>query len=49
MYENMKAKDAAKIFDRLDMQILVEVATPDQSAPDVGHPGADVAGERPSG
>ena len=25
MYENMKAKDAAKIFDRLDMRILVEV------------------------
>jgi flagellar motility protein MotE (MotC chaperone) len=27
MYENMKAKDAAKIFDRLDIGILVEVAT----------------------
>lgn len=27
MYENMKAKDAARIFDRLDMRILVEVAT----------------------
>jgi flagellar motility protein MotE (MotC chaperone) len=27
MYENMKAKDAAKIFDRLDMKILLEVAT----------------------
>ncbi len=27
MYENMKAKDAAKIFDRLEMKILVEVAT----------------------
>jgi len=27
MYENMKAKDAAKIFDRLDINILVEVAT----------------------
>jgi len=26
MYENMKAKDAAKIFDRLDIKILVEVA-----------------------
>jgi flagellar motility protein MotE (MotC chaperone) len=26
MYENMKAKDAAKIFDRLDMRILLEVA-----------------------
>jgi flagellar motility protein MotE (MotC chaperone) len=27
MYESMKAKDAAKIFDRLDLRILVEVAT----------------------
>jgi flagellar motility protein MotE (MotC chaperone) len=27
MYENMKAKEAAKIFDRLDLRILVEVAT----------------------
>ena len=27
MYENMKPKDAARIFDRLDMKILVEVAT----------------------
>ncbi len=27
MYENMKPKDAARIFDRLDMRILVEVAT----------------------
>jgi flagellar motility protein MotE (MotC chaperone) len=27
MYENMKAKDAAKIFDRLDLKILVDVAT----------------------
>jgi flagellar motility protein MotE (MotC chaperone) len=26
MYENMKAKDAAKIFDRLDLRILVDVA-----------------------
>jgi flagellar motility protein MotE (MotC chaperone) len=26
MYEGMKAKDAAKIFDRLDMKILLEVA-----------------------
>jgi flagellar motility protein MotE (MotC chaperone) len=26
MYENMKAKDAAKIFDRLDLRILVELA-----------------------
>ncbi|HZL31741.1 MAG TPA: flagellar protein FlbB, partial [Pseudolabrys sp.] len=27
MYENMKPKDAARIFNRLDMRILVEVAT----------------------
>jgi flagellar motility protein MotE (MotC chaperone) len=27
MYENMKPKDAARIFDRLNMNILVEVAT----------------------
>ena len=27
MYENMKAKEAAKIFDRLDIRILVDVAT----------------------
>jgi flagellar motility protein MotE (MotC chaperone) len=27
MYETMRAKDAAKVFDRLDLKILVEVAT----------------------
>jgi len=27
MYENMKAKEAAKIFDRLEIKVLVEVAT----------------------
>ena len=27
MYENMKAKDAARIFDRLDLRILVDVST----------------------
>ena len=27
MYENMRAKDAAKIFDRLEMRILVEVVS----------------------
>ncbi len=27
MYENMKAKDAARIFDRLDMKVLIEVST----------------------
>jgi flagellar motility protein MotE (MotC chaperone) len=27
MYENMKPRDAAKVFDRLDIRILLEVAT----------------------
>jgi flagellar motility protein MotE (MotC chaperone) len=27
MYENMKAKDAARIFDRLDLGILIDVST----------------------
>jgi flagellar motility protein MotE (MotC chaperone) len=27
MYENMKSKDAARIFERLDMKVLVEVST----------------------
>jgi flagellar motility protein MotE (MotC chaperone) len=27
MYENMKAKDAAKIFDRLDPKVLIEVSS----------------------
>ena len=27
MYENMKPKDAARVFDRLDLKILVEVTT----------------------
>ena len=27
MYENMKPKDAAKIFDRLDMAVLIDVAS----------------------
>jgi flagellar motility protein MotE (MotC chaperone) len=27
MYENMKARDAARVFDRLDMKVLIEVAT----------------------
>jgi flagellar motility protein MotE (MotC chaperone) len=27
MYENMKAKDAARVFDRLDLKILVDVST----------------------
>ena len=32
MYENMKSKDAARIFDLLDLKILVEVATQIKSA-----------------
>ena len=27
MYENMKPKEASRIFDRLDLKILVDVAT----------------------
>jgi flagellar motility protein MotE (MotC chaperone) len=27
MYENMKPKDAARVFDRLDMRVLLEVST----------------------
>ena len=27
MYENMKPKDAARVFDRLDLKILVDIAT----------------------
>jgi flagellar motility protein MotE (MotC chaperone) len=27
MYENMKAKDAAKIFDRLDIKVLIDMAS----------------------
>ena len=27
MYEGMKAKDAAKIFERLDMKVLLDVAS----------------------
>jgi flagellar motility protein MotE (MotC chaperone) len=27
MYENMKAKDAARIFDRLDLKVLMDVST----------------------
>ncbi len=32
MYENMKSKDAARIFDRLELKILVDVATQIKSA-----------------
>jgi flagellar motility protein MotE (MotC chaperone) len=31
MYESMKPKDAAKVFDRLDMAVLIEIAS--QMAP----------------
>ena len=44
MYENMKPKDAARVFDRLDMRDPGRGGDPDQSAADVRHPGADVAG-----
>ena len=44
MYENMKAKDAAKIFDRLDLRILVEVVERHEPAPHVGHSRPDGAG-----
>ena len=27
MYEGMKPKDAAKVFDRLDMSVLIEIAS----------------------
>ena len=27
MYENMKPRDAAKIFDRLDVDVLLQVAS----------------------
>src|SRR5207237_10268061 len=27
MYESMKPKDAAKVFDRLEMSVLLEIAT----------------------
>jgi flagellar motility protein MotE (MotC chaperone) len=27
MYESMKPKDAAKVFDRLEMSVLIEIAT----------------------
>ena len=49
MYENMKAKDAAKIFDRLDLRILVEVVERHEPAPHVGHPRPDGSRKRPSG
>ena len=44
MYETMKPKEAAKIFDRLDIRVLLEVASQIKPQIDVGDPGADVAG-----
>ena len=44
MYENMKPKEAARIFDRLDMKVLVDVANADEPAQHVADPGADDAG-----
>jgi flagellar motility protein MotE (MotC chaperone) len=42
MYETMKPKEAAKIFDRLDIRVLLDVASR-SAAGDGGDP-ADVAG-----
>ena len=48
MYENMKPKDAAKVFDRLEMPVLYQIAS--QIAP---RKMSDILGlmspERPSG
>ena len=46
MYENMKAKDAAKVFDRLNMRVLVEVVNamnPRRMADILGQMTPDVA------
>ena len=43
MYESMKARDAAKIFNGLDMDVLIKVALGDKSAHYGRHHGADVA------
>jgi len=46
MYENMKAKDAAKIFDRLNMRVLIEVVNamnPRRMADILGQMTPDVA------
>jgi len=46
MYENMKARDAAKIFDRLDTPVLIEVASrinPRQMAEILAQMSPDVA------
>ncbi len=35
MYENMKPKDAAKVFDRLEMGVLYQIASQIAAAQDV--------------
>ena len=42
MYENMKPKDAAKVFDRLEMPVLYRNRLADRAAQDVRHPRPDV-------
>ena len=51
MYETMKPKDAAKIFDRLDIRVLLEVASAIKPHDHVRDPGADVdrGGRTPDG
>ena len=43
MYENMKPRDAAKIFDRLDVGCAARRRLQDRAAQDGGYLGADVA------
>ena len=38
MYSNMKPKDAARIFDRLDMNVLTGLVRTHETARDVGDP-----------
>ncbi|MEY9878503.1 flagellar motility protein MotE (MotC chaperone) [Bradyrhizobium sp. USDA 328] len=44
MYEGMKPKDAARVFDRLEMGVLIEIALGHRASQNVGHHGIDVAG-----
>ena len=44
MYEGMKPKDAAKVFDRLEMSRAVRNRLADRAAQDVRHPRPDAAG-----
>ncbi len=44
MYEGMKPKDAAKVFDRLEMSGAVRDRLADRAAQDVRHSRPDVAG-----